>query len=112
MSGMPSMTALLGIGCCGGVADHNHPCYPSLKEARRRTVTIFRIFEQDSTLEYWTDARSEREARRRVLKQIPTLSDEEIECRIDTPDLTVPFGVVVVSIRPKEQSVVRSAPNA
>ncbi len=67
-------------------------------------MTIFRVFERDSALQYWVDAPSERHARRMVSMQIPTLSEEEIECRIDTPDLPVPYGVVVVSRKTKEQS--------
>jgi hypothetical protein len=67
-------------------------------------VTIFRVFEPDSALQYWVDAPSDRDARRMVSTQIPTLSEEEIECRIDTPDLPVPYGVVVVSRRTAEQS--------
>ncbi len=67
-------------------------------------MTIFRVFEPDSALQYWVDAPSERDAIRMVSTQIPTLSEEEIECRIDTPDLPVPYGVVVVSRRTKEQS--------
>jgi hypothetical protein len=39
-----------------------------------------------------------------VSAQVPTLSEEESECRIDTPDLPVPYGVVVVSRKTKEQS--------
>jgi len=39
-----------------------------------------------------------------VSTQIPTLAEEEIECRIDTPDLPVPYGVVVVSKKTDEQS--------
>jgi hypothetical protein len=67
-------------------------------------MTIFRVFEPDSALQYWVDANSERDARHMVSTQIPTLSEEEIECRIDTPDLLVPYGVVVVSRKTKEQS--------
>jgi hypothetical protein len=39
-----------------------------------------------------------------VSTQVPTLSEKEIECRIDTPDLPVPYGVVVVSRKTKKQS--------
>ena len=67
-------------------------------------MTIFRVFERDSALQYWVDALSERDARRMVSTRIPTLSEEEIECRVDTPDLPVPYGVVVVSRKAKEQS--------
>lgn len=72
------------------------------ESSAERKVTIFRVFEPDSTLQYWVDAPSERDARRMVSTQIPTLSEEEIECRIDTPDLPVPYGVVVVSRKTKE----------
>jgi hypothetical protein len=64
-------------------------------------MTIYRLFEPDSALQYWADAPSERDARNRVLKQIPTLS-EGLECRTGIPDLVVPYGVVVVSKKTKE----------
>jgi hypothetical protein len=74
------------------------------ESSAERSVTIFRVFEPDSALQYWVEAPSERDARQMVSTQIPALSEEEIECRIDTPDLPVPYGVVVVSRKTKEQS--------
>jgi hypothetical protein len=74
------------------------------ESSAERNVTIFRVFEPHSALQYWVDAPSERDARRMVSMQVPTVSEEEIECRIDTPDLPVPYGVVVVSRKTKEQS--------
>ena len=65
-------------------------------------MAVYRVFEPDSALQYWVDAPSKREARSRVLKQIPTLPDD-VECRIGTPDLAVPYGVVVVSKKTPEQ---------
>ena len=74
------------------------------ESSTEKGMTIFRVFEPDSALQYWVYAPSERDAKRMVSTQVPTLSEEEIECRIDTPDLPVPYGVVVVSRKTKKQS--------
>ena len=90
--------------CLNDACRHRSPVLCLAESSAERSVTIFRVFEPDSALQYWVEAPSERDARQMVSTQIPALSEEEIECRIDTPDLPVPYGVVVVSRKTKEQS--------
>jgi hypothetical protein len=59
------------------------------ESSAERNVTIFRVFEPHSALQYWVDAPSERDARRMVSTQIPvTEIGQKGQTLIDThPDV-------------------------